>query len=156
MTYKSFLQLYTFKQKILGQEVSDSLSMVIRVHDQLASLCVVQQFSTLPISDIDTHVESIQKCVGATLNHLCQFWYCIFSCLHPKLRTCQAGLTQNSPNGLCNLGRVSGGGYKGHTSAQRYLKFAWFKVSSNLYLVMQLMLNSQGRVQVSVRLYLVH
>jgi len=32
MTYYSFLQSYTFKQKILGREVSDSLSVVIS-HD---------------------------------------------------------------------------------------------------------------------------
>ena len=41
--------------------------------------------------------------------------------------------SQDSLKGLCNLGRVSGGEYWGHTSAQRYLTFWWFKVGSNLY-----------------------
>ena len=98
MTYYSFLQSYTFKQNILGREVSDSLSVVISYDLKKISrkgarsvgiiTCCPTIFNT---SDI-WHVENIPKCTGWTLNHLCQFCHCSFRCLCSKLRTCRAGL----------------------------------------------------------------
>jgi hypothetical protein len=40
--------------------------------------------------------------------------------------------SQNSPKGFCDLGQVSGGGYCGHTSCQRYLTYKWL---SNFFLL---------------------
>ena len=73
MTYYSFLPLYMFKQKFLDKKcqiICPWLSHMTlkayrtRVRDQVASLCVIQQFSTRPISDIDIHVENIPKFMG--------------------------------------------------------------------------------------------
>jgi len=101
ITYYSFLQLYMFIQKNLGQEVSDSLPMVVSYdfkkikqghaiswhHNMLSN-----NFQHIWCLTLIFNVENIPKWMRWTLNHLGQFWYCSFGCLYSKLRSCSARL----------------------------------------------------------------
>jgi hypothetical protein len=94
MMYYSNVQLYTFKQKILGRGESDSLSIVYSY-----DLKKYRRHHTIlykkPISEMDILVENIPISMWWSLNHCTTF--CLkrqgnCSCLRSNLRSYRAGL----------------------------------------------------------------
>jgi hypothetical protein len=80
------------------------------------------------------YVENIPFSTWWTLNHFACYGIAIAAVFAPIWGPVELDLSPwDSPKGFYNLGRVSGCAYWGHTSGQRYLTFAWFKVNFNPY-----------------------
>jgi len=87
-------------------------------------------FRGLMISDILFYVENIPFSTWWTSNHFACNGITIAAAFLPSRGSVELDLSPwDSPKRLCNLGRVSGDRDWGHTSGQRYLTFAWFKVN---------------------------